>query len=161
MGMSKEVRIKIYSLRYEVEASLFSQEDDDLHTVSDDMKIEPVKIEINSIGRLTDDGSRVVISYDETEATGMDGSSTAISFVKSQPEIVTMTREGVVSTVLVFEERVRHHCLYKTPFMPFEVCVHTMKVKNLLQGMGVLELDYVIEIRGAQAERTKFRMELL
>ena len=161
MGNSKEVRIKLCSARYEVEASLFSQEDDELHLLGDDMKIEPVKIEINSLGKLTVQGGRVIISYDETEATGMAGSSTAISFAEDQPEIVTMTREGAVSTTLVFEERKRHHCLYNTPFMPFEVCVHTMKVKNLLLGEGVLELDYVIEIRGAQAERTKFRMELL
>ena len=45
--------------------------------------------------------------------------------------------------------------------MPFEVCVHTMKVENQLLTDGVLRLDYIVEIRGAQAERTKFQMEIL
>ena len=68
---------------------------------------------------------------------------------------------GVVSTALVFEEGKRHHCVYNTPFMPFQVCVHTLTVDNRLLTEGFVDLDYVVEIRGAQAERTKFRMELL
>ena len=75
--------------------------------------------------------------------------------------MVSMIREGVVSTALVFEAGKRHHCLYQTPFMPFEVCVYTKKVENRLLDEGYLELDYMIEIRGARAERTQFRMELL
>jgi hypothetical protein len=41
--------------------------------------------------------------------------------------------------------------------------VHTLKVENRLleESARYLDLDYIIEIRGAQAERTKFRMELL
>ena len=72
-----------------------------------------------------------------------------------------MIREGVVSTALVFETGKRHHCVYQTPFMPFEVCVYTKKVENHIVDGGYLELDYMIEIRGARAERTQFRMELL
>ena len=72
-----------------------------------------------------------------------------------------MLRDGAVSTVLVFESGKRHHCIYQTPFMPIEVCVHTLKVENRLLEEGYLNLDYIIEIRGARAERTKFRMELL
>ena len=79
----------------------------------------------------------------------------------AQAGIVSMIREGAVSTVLVFEEGKRHHCIYNTPIMPFEVCVHTMKVENKLVDEGWLDLDYIVEIRGAQAERTKFRMEIL
>ena len=72
-----------------------------------------------------------------------------------------MIREGAVSTALVFEANKRHHCLYKTPFMPFQICVHTLKVDNRLLSDRYLDLDYIVEIRGAQAERTKFHIELL
>ena len=162
MNRQEEVRIRIRSVRYEVEESLFSKEEDAIFE-EEALRVEPETIEISSVGRLTVEDGRVQIAYDETEVTGMDGSTTAISFLSEQAGVVSMIREGAVSTVLVFEAKKRHHCIYNTPFMPFEVCVHTLKVDNRLldESHKSLDLDYIIEIRGAQAERTKFRMELL
>lgn len=161
--MSSEVRVKLKSIRFEVEASLFSGEEDweGAYSGGELCEAEPEIIEINTLGKRHLERGRVEISYEETEATGMAGSRTALSFLVEQPGIVSMTREGTVSTALVFEEGKRHHCLYQTPYMPFEVCVHTLKVENRLAREKVLELDYIIEIRGARAERTKFRMEIL
>lgn len=156
----EEVRIRIKSVRYEVEASLFSENDEvlQLRTGGDP---EPETLEINTVGTYGERDGRAELSYDETEVTGMEGSRTAVSFAPEQAGVVSMIREGAVSTVLVFEEGKRHHCIYNTPIMPFEVCVHTMRVENKLSDEGWLDLDYIVEIRGAQAERTKFRMEIL
>ena len=159
----KDIRIKIRSELYEVEASLFSDGTDVEEFFEDDGEAspEPEIMEINTMGTLSDDGARISISYEESEATGMVGSTTTVSFLKSAPHIVTMARSGAVSATLVFEESKRHHCIYKTPFMPFEVCVHTTKVANLMTVGSTLELDYIVEIRGAKAERTKFKMQIL
>ena len=157
--MQENVRIKIRSVRYEVEASLFSEEDRELEL--SELSIEPETVEINTLGVLRCEGGRVEVSYEESEATGMVGSTTALSYLESDEGIVTMIREGAVSTALVFEEGKRHHCLYKTPFMPFQVCVHTLKVDNKMSTEKYIDLDYIVEIRGAQAERTKFHMSLL
>ncbi len=158
----EEVRIRLRSIRYEVEESLFSVEDGEgVRMMEDGGAPEPQTIDINTVGKRERSEGRLKISYEETEATGMDGSVTAITFLTDQPEVVSMIREGAVSTALVFEEGKRHHCLYQTPFMPFEICVRTIKVENRLMENGYLALDYVIEIRGAKAERTKFRMEVL
>ena len=163
MSLKKDIRLKIKSTRYEVEASLFSDDESEeaLTVRAEDADESPEIIEINSLGTLYDDGDRVEVTYEETEATGMEGSTTAVSFLRSQSGIVSMTRSGAVSTVLTFEAGKRYHCVYKTPYMPFEICVRTLKVENLLMTMGTLDIDYVIEIRGARAERTKFRMQLL
>ena len=163
MSNCKEVRIKINSELYEVEAALFSDESEpeEFFENSEQETVEPDIMEINSLGELCDDGERVSVSYEETEATGMDGSKTSVTFLKKDPMVVTMMRDGVVSATLVFEEGKRHHCIYKTPFMPFEVCVHTKKVVNRMLENGYIELDYIVEIRGAKAERTKFKMQLL
>ena len=160
----KEVRIKLRSTIYEIEASLFSDEEDEgpFSVIAEDTeKVEPDEIEISTVGkkRLTD--SRFEIYYDESEVTGMEGSVTSVSFDKSDKGIVTMLREGSVSTALVFESGRRHHCLYKTPYMPFEVCVNTLSVDNRLEEDGELFIDYIIEIRGAKAERTKFEMKII
>lgn len=162
MSVNKETRIKIFSELYEVEASLFATEDGQIDFFENgDSTLEPEIMEINSVGSFCDDGERITVSYEETEATGMQGSLTSITFLKSDPHVVTMTRSGAVSATLVFEEGKRHHCIYKTPFMPFEICVHTTKVINAILSENSLALDYVVEIRGAKAERTKFNMQLL
>lgn len=161
MEERKEVRIRLKSVRYEVEASLFSDEENGVYKMEETTPNEPETIEINSLGTMQTKDGRVEIAYEETEATGMEGATTAVSFMTEQTGVVSMLRDGAVSTVLVFESGKRHHCIYQTPFMPFEVCVHTLKVENRLLDEGYLNLDYIIEIRGARAERTKFRMELL
>ena len=157
----KEVRIKLRSIIYEVQASLFSDEEDmflDDENVEDP---EPQNIEINTVGTKKIEDGRFEIYYDESEVTGMEGASTSISFDLADKGIVTMLREGSVSTALVFEAGRRHHCLYKTPYMPFEVCVNTLSVENKLEKDGTLFLDYLVEIRGAKAERTKFEMKII
>jgi uncharacterized beta-barrel protein YwiB (DUF1934 family) len=164
----EEVRIKIRSELYEVEESLFSNlsenEDDLEQAISEAVSNEAGErdvLEINTLGTLTLDGDRVSFSYDETESTGMEGSVTSVTYLESNPEVVSMIREGTVSATLVFEEGKRHHCIYNTPIMPFEICVRTKKVVNRLSINGTLELDYIIEIRGAKAERTRFYMQVL
>ena len=162
---NQEVRIKIKSILYEVQASLFSEEEEDNEDLSIaipcEESISPDEIIISTEGSLKIEDGRFEVSYKESEATGMEGATTSVSFAENQPEIVSMIRSGSVSTALVFEERKRHHCVYNTPYMPFEVCVHTLHVDNRLLAEGILELDYVVEIRGAQAERTKFYMQIL
>ena len=163
MAEQREVRINIVSTNYEVEASLFGIDEEEMFSEEDiSAALEPEKTEIKTFGTytLTDDG-RVEISYEESEATGMSGSKTTLSFEVAHPEIVTMSRTGFVSTTLVFEKGKRHHCVYNTPYMPFEVCVKSVKVSNSIVAMGLLELDYFVEIRGAKAERTKFLMNVM
>ena len=44
--------------------------------------------------------------------------------------------------------------------MPFEICIYAKDVDNRLLTDGVLELTYLIEIKGACAQKTVFKMEL-
>jgi uncharacterized beta-barrel protein YwiB (DUF1934 family) len=161
MLAEKEIRIFIHSVRYEVEASLFTDADDDIIEMPADGETEPEKMQIKTVGKYTVDGDRLRISYQESEVTGMEGSETEISFDMRDTGVVTMSRTGVVSTALIFESGKRHHCVYQTPYMPFEVCVKTLNVKNNIGDNGCLELDYIVEIRGAKAERTTFSMRIM
>ena len=158
----KEIRIKIHSELYEIDASLFSDDDIDTDNIPISKEApDPEIMDINARGNYRDDGERISISYDESEATGMAGSITTVTFLKNDPSVVSMMREGLVSTTLVFEEGKRYHCMYKTPFMPFEVCIRTLKVENSMILCGTLTLDYIVEIRGAKAERTRFSFQIL
>ena len=167
--IKKFIRIKLTSEREATNDHFFGQmlgdEVDDLFEDEEDgfppEEKEPEgPIEMFSEGELYITDERVIIAYDESELTGMEGSHTQVRFEKNAPELVTMMRSGNVSTILVFEEGKRHICTYQTPYMPFEICVLTKSVKNSLLEDGVIELDYIVEIRGAQAERTQFKIEV-
>ena len=161
---SKSIRMKIKSTRYEMGELLFSRMSAEL---AGELEIEiPEEIadgageetEINTDGLFTEENGRIELSYKESELTGMEGSTTAISFDAAIPTLVSMVREGSVSTALVFEQGKRHRCVYNTPYMPFEICVHTLKVDNRLSTDKTMFIDYIIEIRGARAERTKMEI---
>ena len=117
-------------------------------------------IEIYTEGRLRVTPERVSLTYEETEITGMEGAKTTVSFLKSQPDLVTMSRIGSVNTALVFEPKKRHICSYTTPYMPFEICVRTIAMDNRIENDGELSLEYVIEIRGAAAEHNTLFMKI-
>ena len=160
--MLKKVRVRIVTDRRELKGSLFETPlGQYLPTGEDDVKEEKEHLELVMEGRCLDDGARFSVSYKESELTGMAGAVTSLSFLKKEPGLVTMVRSGTMRTALVFEEGRRHLCVYETPLMPFEVSVHTKKVKNRLLTDGTLTLDYAVELRGANAEQTHFSLSLL
>ena len=168
--MLKKVRIFLRTERHGVSARLFedvamglSEADVFVNSMLEPQgdEDEPQSMEMFSDARLRLTDDMFSLSYEESELTGMEGTSSQLSFMRSQPELVTMLRSGSVSTALVFEPNKRHFCTYKTPFMPFEVCVHTLRIDNkLLAEAATLDLDYIVEIRGAQAERCRLHLEI-
>ena len=165
--MTKQnVMIDILTSRIEMNMSLFDEEaeaeeieesipqsfEDVLKNFSGEM---PEPTEMLMEGKLLVAEHRVELVYAESELTGMQGSLTAIGFEPSNPDLVSMVRTGPVRTAMTFEEGKRHICLYNTPFSEFEVCVRTIKVNNRLLEENKIELDYLIEIHGAQAEHCK------
>ncbi|MBR3845463.1 MAG: DUF1934 domain-containing protein [Clostridia bacterium] len=163
--VKKSIRIKLTSLREASDDSFFGQFLDG-ELMYEPLEDEPEEeeeqgpIEMFSEGELYVTEERVIIAYDESELTGMEGSHTQVRFERSQPGLVTMMRHGTVNTILVFEKGKRHICTYQTEYMPFEICVLTKEVRNTLLTNGRIELDYIVEIRGAQAERTQFTIEI-
>ena len=165
--MTKQnVMIDILTSRIEMNMSLFDEDaeaeeieesipqsfEDVLKNFSGEM---PEPTEMLMEGKLLVADHRVELVYAESELTGMQGSLTAIGFEPSNPDLVSMVRTGPVRTAMTFEQGKRHICLYNTPFSEFEVCVRTIKVNNRLLEENKIELDYLIEIHGAQAEHCK------
>lgn len=145
---------------YALEEALNSVADVDFDFSKDEEPEDDGIIEIYTEGRLRTTAERFSLTYEETEITGMEGAKTVVSFLKGQPELVTMSRTGEVNTALVFEPKKRHICCYKTPYMPFELCVRTLSMDNRLETDGEFSIDYIIEIRGATAEHNKLVMKL-
>ena len=97
--------------------------------------------------------------YEESEASGMDGVKTELAFKLSSPKEVNLSRTGEVNSTMFFNEGKRHICVYNTGIMPFEICIYTRSIDNRLIEDGYLEVVYIIEIKGACAQKTILRME--
>ncbi len=161
----RNVMIEIHTRRHAVGQSLFDESAEDVEEIEQTAQewekgAEPEEFEILTEGRLVTSPERVELIYEEGELTGMEGSVTSIGFARTAPGLISMLRTGLVSTAMVFEKGKRHICLYNTPFSEFEICVCALQVENRLLSDGVLVLDYLIEIHGAQAERCKMTLSV-
>ena len=111
---------------------------------------------------IADKGGRIEIEYEETEITGMNGSVTKLCFDRDEPTLVSLLREGSVSTAFVFEEGRRHLCVYNTPYFPIELCVDTKEMQNTLTYRGGnYHAVYLVEMNGVLAERAEVTITLL
>lgn len=96
--------------------------------------------------RKTADG--YVISYNESEATGYNGSKTVLTTVGEKQ--VTMQRKGSTVSNLVIEKGKKHHCHYGTPYGDFMVGITANDIKsNLDSAGGELYFKYVIDINSS------------
>ncbi len=104
--------------------------------------------------RRTPRGEAIAISY--TEGDGMDHTETVILYEKRRKNCVSIYRTGDVISTLVCQEGRRHYSVYETPVMPFEVAVYTKKCQGgfTWEMGGTMELDYAIELRGTDLQRT-------
>lgn len=94
----------------------------------------------------TNERGQIEISYKENENDPQIATLSKILFHPESPELLIMSKEGAISTVLSFEEGKTHICAYDTPFMPFKVYVTTNKLTNRLLESGKMKLDYVLNI---------------
>lgn len=111
---------------------------------------------------VADKNGKLEIEYEESELTGMEGSTTRLFFDTREPGLVSLLREGSVSSAFVFEAGRRHICTYNTPYFPIELCVDTVDMQNSLtyQG-GSFHASYVVEMNGVLAERADVNITLL
>lgn len=111
------------------------------------------------IGKYIRDGREVIeLSYTEDES--MDGTETVVRFDPKKSRAVTISHTGGVMSTLVCEEGVRHITVYKTPLMPFEIAVYTKKCRGFFSPYGgKIEIDYMLELRGADLQRTVMTIE--
>ena len=121
--------------------------------------IDPDETELMTEGTmaLTEDG--MVLSYEESELTGMEGTTT--TFEVKGPR-VTLTRSGAVNSQMVFEEGRQHTSLYETPFGELSVDIQTSELKhNLSERGGLMEIKYSIAVEHTVTGRNCFKIRVM
>ena len=116
-------------------------------------------IETSLYGELDSVGDTYTLTYEE-ETEGMGGVYTEVKFDTGKPKEISISRTGAVEAFMYFEKGKRHVCVYNTGIMPFEICIYAKDVDNRLLTDGVLEITYLIEIKGACAQKTIMKMEI-
>ena len=120
--------------------------------------IDPNATELMTEGTmaLTEDG--IVLSYEESELTGMEGTTT--TFEVKGPR-VTLTRSGAVNSQMVFEEGRQHTSLYETPFGELSVDIQTGRLRhNLTERGGIMEIQYSIAVEHTVTGRNCFKIRV-
>lgn len=103
-----------------------------------------------------EDGDRV-ISYAESEATGMEGSVTQVRI--SPEDMVSILRTGNFQTHLVVQTGKKHFCHYETPFGDFAVGVSARWVDNhLTDDGGSLTLRYTVDANSTLLSDNEIRI---
>lgn len=125
--------------------------------------------EMMTEGRLRIRGGLCELSYMEDGAEGMEDTKTTLVFSKNRPNVLTLTRTGMMRMTLSFEEG-RHHigdyhigalqALFSDEKRGLSIASYARRVRNELLTHGTLELDYIIEVRGMDTQRTVLSLSI-
>ena len=119
---------------------------------------KPDTIELVTAGHLRKEEDGYTISYQESELTGLEGTTTKL---RIEGPKVTLVREGSVNSQMIFEEGEKHLSMYETPYGALAVGIDTRRIVSTIgESGGDLRINYAIEIDNLLAGRTLFRLNV-
>lgn len=117
-------------------------------------------MELVTQGWLRREEERYLISYPESEVTGLEGTMTTIQ-VEPEQDRVVLIREGDFSSRMIFEEGQRNLTMYRTPYGALTLGVNTRHLLAELDDQGgSVEIEYLLEMEGAAVGRNLFQIQV-
>ena len=102
-------------------------------------------VELTTAGELSVLADSYTLKYEESELTGMQGTTTEITV--SNNGIVSLVRSGTVNSNLIFEEGKRHLSYYDTADGAFSIGVFASYVDTVLeQNYGEISITYAMDV---------------
>ncbi len=89
----------------------------------------------------------LVVSYEDTQATGFEGSVTTIKVNGCKD--ASIIRKGTANSVLSLETGRKHFCQYGTPYGNFQIGVYTHSIENTLAESGRLYFKYTLDLNSS------------
>lgn len=118
---------------------------------------EPETTRLVTDGVLRMEDGAVLLTYAESELTGMRGTQTTFRIEKDR---VTLTRTGAVESAMVFAVGEEDHSLYDVGVGALMITVRTERLRaDMDENGGVLEVAYAISIEDSTAGMIKYRVE--
>lgn len=104
--------------------------------------------ELFTKGKLAVFPDKLRIFYEESEATGFEGSITTLD-VYGQEKVI-MERKGSAQSQLIIEKGKKHFCRYGTPYGDFTIGVSSGEIDSSLNEKGgKLRFCYVLDINSS------------
>lgn len=106
---------------------------------------DPDETELMTEGSMTIAGDGgIVLEYQETELTGMEGTVTRFTV---REDLVELERSGKIASTMFFQKGRPHSSLYETPWGAMLVDVTTTSLAHrLTERGGILELRYTVAV---------------
>ena len=119
---------------------------------------DPEQLELVTEGILEDRGNSWVLSYEETELTGMAGVTT--TFIV-EPDKITLKRTGKLNSQMVFQEGVSHDSLYEMEFgaLMISVCANRV-MADICHDGGMIDLIYTIELEQTASGTIDYHLDI-
>ena len=115
-------------------------------------------VELVTEGKYSYRDGHGVLSYMESELTGMQGTKTSFTFT---PDEVVLSREGTLTSRMVFREGTKNTFLYDTPFGSATMGLDTHRIHSTMGPRGGdMEIDYVVDFDHAVVGRNRFRINV-
>lgn len=116
-------------------------------------------VELTTLGEYEYEDGLYYIDYDETEATGMEGTHTNVEI---GADYVSLQRTGTVTSDMLFMEGRKTHSMYNTPYGDLLVGIYTHKLEiNAIDKSCSLSIDYEIEINDKPNGRNVIEINVL
>jgi uncharacterized beta-barrel protein YwiB (DUF1934 family) len=122
------------------------------------------RVEFITEGKYAEEKNSVLLSYDESELSGMEGCTTSLRITDGK---IKMERYGSligVDTAIEFEQGRRFKGYYDTPFGSIEMEVLTNSVVDNIErknASGYLSIDYNVCLKGLAESRSRLKIEIL
>ena len=117
-----------------------------------------VDIEMMAEGDFSFEDGKYFIDYEETEATGMEGTSTTI---ETDGEYVALTRTGAVDTTLLFIKDRLTTSYYETPYGTMMMGITTEDVNaHLDDNGGKISVKYSISMNNLFSGTNTFEIQV-
>jgi uncharacterized beta-barrel protein YwiB (DUF1934 family) len=103
------------------------------------------------------------IRYDEENPDDPgENAETVVTLNSREPDMLTVSRHGSVTSMIVCEEGVRHVTAYGTPFGTLELAVLAKQVSSSVTFAhgGVASADYLVEFHGSDLQYSQLRVEV-
>lgn len=115
-------------------------------------------MELVTEGKYTFDNGTGYFVYEETEITGMEGTTTRFDFA---PGEAVITRDGTVQSKMVFVEGKHNVFLYNTPWGSMTMDIDTHSIRNALApDGGSIDIDYTLGFDRAPLSRNRFSVKI-
>ena len=97
-------------------------------------------------------------TYEETEISGMEGTTTILTIKENQ---VILEREGTTSTKMIFKEDEDSIVLYNTPYGMLEMAISTNNLDvKIGEDGGKLNIEYEMSVYGQPPFNTKLSLSI-